>query len=164
MHYARRTNLPRPAADMAEAEDAYHIKLEAHTMLADRAAEQTEKIEQQFRTNGQADIGKPNDCSFHHCLSKADLCVAKPEAKTTTNTAFFLTTIELQSTFHSSLSIQRDLISRLQPPLSKGPKRYDKPTIIGREKFNRCRPRRRSHLQQLNQATQDTTQDPSSIE
>lgn len=42
------------AADMAEAEDAYHIKLEAHTMLADRAAEQTEKIEQQFRINGQA--------------------------------------------------------------------------------------------------------------
>jgi hypothetical protein len=39
---------------MAEAEDAYHIKLEAHTMLADRAAEQTEKIEHQFRTNGQA--------------------------------------------------------------------------------------------------------------
>jgi hypothetical protein len=28
---------------MAEAEDAYHIKLEAHTMLADRAVERTEK-------------------------------------------------------------------------------------------------------------------------
>ena len=43
----------RDAADaMAEAEDAYHIKLEAHTMLANRAAEQSEKIEEQFRTNG----------------------------------------------------------------------------------------------------------------
>ena len=43
----------RDAADaMNEAEDAYHIKLEAHTMLANRAAEQSEKIEEQFRTNG----------------------------------------------------------------------------------------------------------------
>eukprot|EP00579_Thalassiosira_antarctica_P010408 CAMPEP_0201923060 /NCGR_PEP_ID=MMETSP0903-20130614/10915_1 /ASSEMBLY_ACC=CAM_ASM_000552 /TAXON_ID=420261 /ORGANISM="Thalassiosira antarctica, Strain CCMP982" /LENGTH=1141 /DNA_ID=CAMNT_0048460305 /DNA_START=90 /DNA_END=3515 /DNA_ORIENTATION=+ len=39
---------------MAEAEDAYHIKLEAHTMLANRAADQSEKIEEQFRTNGRA--------------------------------------------------------------------------------------------------------------
>ena len=27
-------------------------------------------------------VGKPNDCSFHHGLSKADLYVDKPEAKT----------------------------------------------------------------------------------
>lgn len=41
------------AADvMVEAEDAYHIKLEAHTMLANKAADQAEKIEEQFRTNG----------------------------------------------------------------------------------------------------------------
>lgn len=39
---------------MAESEDAYHIKLEAHTMLANRAADQSEKIEEQFRTNGRA--------------------------------------------------------------------------------------------------------------
>src|SRR5210317_832032 len=39
---------------MAEAEDTYHIKLEAHTMLANRAADQSEKIEEQFRTNGRA--------------------------------------------------------------------------------------------------------------
>ncbi|KAL7537111.1 hypothetical protein ACHAXR_007587, partial [Thalassiosira sp. AJA248-18] len=39
---------------MAEAEDAYHIKLEAHTLLANRAADQSEKIEEQFRTNGKA--------------------------------------------------------------------------------------------------------------
>jgi len=39
---------------MAEAEDAYHIRLEAHTMLANRAAEQSEVIEEQFRTNGRA--------------------------------------------------------------------------------------------------------------
>jgi len=45
----------RDATDaMAEAEDAYHIKLEAHTMLANRAADQSEKIEEQFRTNGRA--------------------------------------------------------------------------------------------------------------
>jgi hypothetical protein len=43
----------RDAADaMTEAEDANHIKLEAHTMLANRAADQSEKIEEQFRTNG----------------------------------------------------------------------------------------------------------------
>ena len=48
------TNLAvRDAADdMAEAEDAYHIKLEAHTMLANKAADQAEKIEEQFLTNG----------------------------------------------------------------------------------------------------------------
>ena len=40
--------------DMAEAEDAYHIKMEAHTMLANRAAEHADKIEEQFRTNGRA--------------------------------------------------------------------------------------------------------------
>lgn len=39
---------------MAEAEDAYHIRLEAHTLLANRAADQSEKIEEQFRTNGRA--------------------------------------------------------------------------------------------------------------
>lgn len=39
---------------MADAEDAYHIRLEAHTMLANRAAEQSENIEQQFRLNGRA--------------------------------------------------------------------------------------------------------------
>ena len=45
----------RDATDaMTEAEDAYHIRLEAHTMLADRVAEQAEKIEEQFRTNGRA--------------------------------------------------------------------------------------------------------------
>ena len=45
----------RDATDaMAEAEDAYHIKLEAHTMLANRAADQSEKIAEQFRTNGRA--------------------------------------------------------------------------------------------------------------
>jgi len=45
----------RDATDaMTEAEDAYHIRLEAHTMLADRFAEQAEKIEEQFRTNGRA--------------------------------------------------------------------------------------------------------------
>ena len=48
------TNLAvRDAADaLTEAEDAYHIKLEAHTMLANKAADQAEKIEEQFRTNG----------------------------------------------------------------------------------------------------------------
>jgi len=45
----------RDATDaMTEAEDAYHIRLEAHTMLADRVSEQAEKIEEQFRTNGRA--------------------------------------------------------------------------------------------------------------
>ncbi|KAL7545970.1 hypothetical protein ACHAWF_009321 [Thalassiosira exigua] len=45
----------RDAADaVAEAEDAYHIRLEAHTMLANRAADQSEKVEEQFRTNGRA--------------------------------------------------------------------------------------------------------------
>lgn len=45
----------RDATDaMTEAEDAYHIRLEAHTMLADRVADQAEKIEEQFRTNGRA--------------------------------------------------------------------------------------------------------------
>ena len=45
----------RDATDaMADAEDAYHIRLEAHTMLANRAAEQSENIEQQFRLNGRA--------------------------------------------------------------------------------------------------------------
>lgn len=39
---------------MTEAEDAYHIRLEAHTMLTNRAAERSEKIEEQFRTNGRA--------------------------------------------------------------------------------------------------------------
>lgn len=45
----------RDATDaMAEAEDTYHIKLEAHTLLANRAADQSEKIEEQFRENGKA--------------------------------------------------------------------------------------------------------------
>eukprot|EP00804_Cyclotella_cryptica_P030059 CCRYP_016967-RA/>CCRYP_016967-RA protein AED:0.05 eAED:0.05 QI:63/1/1/1/1/1/6/2268/1120 len=45
----------RDAIDsMSEAEDTYHIRLEAHTMLANRAAEQAEKIEEQFRTNGKS--------------------------------------------------------------------------------------------------------------
>ena len=51
----------RDAADaMTEAEDAYHIRLEAHTMLADRVSEQAEKIEEEFRTNGRValKIGK----------------------------------------------------------------------------------------------------------
>jgi hypothetical protein len=39
---------------MTEAEDTYHIRLEAHTMLANKAAEQSEKIEEQFRTNGKS--------------------------------------------------------------------------------------------------------------
>ena len=39
---------------MSEAEDAYHIRLEAHTLLANRAAERSEKIQEQFRTNGRA--------------------------------------------------------------------------------------------------------------
>ena len=44
----------RDATDaVAEAEDVYHIKLEAHTLLANRAADQSEKIEEQFRTNGK---------------------------------------------------------------------------------------------------------------
>ena len=45
----------RDATDaMFEAEDAFYIKMEAHTMLANRAADQSEKIEEQFRTNGKA--------------------------------------------------------------------------------------------------------------
>ena len=45
----------RDATDaMTEAEDTYHIKLEAHTLLANRAADQSEKIEEQFKTNGRA--------------------------------------------------------------------------------------------------------------
>ena len=39
---------------MSESEETYHIRLEAHTMLANRAAEQAEKIEDQFRTNGKS--------------------------------------------------------------------------------------------------------------
>jgi len=40
--------------DAAEAEDAYHIRLEAHSILARRATEETEAIEERFRTNGHA--------------------------------------------------------------------------------------------------------------
>ena len=40
--------------DAAEAEDAYHIRLEAHTILARRAVQSAEAIEEQFRTNGRA--------------------------------------------------------------------------------------------------------------
>ena len=40
--------------DAAEAEDAYHIRLEAHSILARRAVQSAEAIEEQFRTNGRA--------------------------------------------------------------------------------------------------------------
>ena len=36
-------------------------------------------------TTNASSVGKPNDYSFHHGLSKADLYVDKPETKTTTN-------------------------------------------------------------------------------
>lgn len=39
---------------MSESEETYHIRLEAHTLLANRAADQSEKIEEQFRTNGKS--------------------------------------------------------------------------------------------------------------
>ena len=39
---------------MSESEETYHIRLEAHTLLANRASEQSEKIEEQFRTNGKS--------------------------------------------------------------------------------------------------------------
>ena len=40
--------------DAAEAEDSFHIRLEAHSILADRSAEEAEAIEERFRTNGRA--------------------------------------------------------------------------------------------------------------
>uniref|UniRef100_A0A7S4QI50 Exocyst complex component Sec10 n=1 Tax=Ditylum brightwellii TaxID=49249 RepID=A0A7S4QI50_9STRA len=40
--------------DAAEAEDAYHIRLEAHSILTRRVCEQSDAIEEQFRTNGRA--------------------------------------------------------------------------------------------------------------
>mmetsp|Transcript_51844 Transcript_51844/g.155588 ORF Transcript_51844/g.155588 Transcript_51844/m.155588 type:complete len:1193 (-) Transcript_51844:49-3627(-) len=40
--------------DAAEAEDAYHIRLEAHSVLARRATEEAEAIEERFKTNGRA--------------------------------------------------------------------------------------------------------------
>lgn len=41
-------------SSMSESEETYHIRLEAHTLLANRAADQSEKIEEQFRTNGKS--------------------------------------------------------------------------------------------------------------
>ena len=41
-------------ASMSESEETYQIRLEAHTLLVNRAAEQAETIEEQFRTNGNS--------------------------------------------------------------------------------------------------------------
>eukprot|EP00562_Extubocellulus_spinifer_P008770 CAMPEP_0178490258 /NCGR_PEP_ID=MMETSP0696-20121128/10798_1 /TAXON_ID=265572 /ORGANISM="Extubocellulus spinifer, Strain CCMP396" /LENGTH=1153 /DNA_ID=CAMNT_0020118083 /DNA_START=104 /DNA_END=3565 /DNA_ORIENTATION=- len=40
--------------DAADAEDAYHIRLEAHSILSRRAVQSAEAVEEQFRTNGRA--------------------------------------------------------------------------------------------------------------
>lgn len=49
------SNAVRDAAeDAAEADDAYQIRLEAHSMFARNAALQAEDIQTQFRTNGRA--------------------------------------------------------------------------------------------------------------
>lgn len=64
--------------DAAEAEDAYHIRLEAHSIMAKRAAEAAESIEEQFRTNGRAalKIGQQlelNEAKRGQCESAAVL-------------------------------------------------------------------------------------------
>ena len=49
--------------DAAEAEDAYHIRLEAHSILARRAVGSADAIGDQFRTNGRAALRIGSACS-----------------------------------------------------------------------------------------------------